>query len=153
MSGSIIKFIKGILVKSLHFSFIAMKRWKFKNHCDKAMNLRWKLKDFFQVENWLKIEISVKNCQKIEIFYFLLKKIQKMNFFFKKIKVFLTKNCQKLKKIAKNRLKLKMRWIFPFHCDEFSLQEFFSLRWIHCLLTCVDGRMSWSVIFCKFHKL
>ena len=23
-----------ILVKSLHFSFIAMKQWKFQNHCD-----------------------------------------------------------------------------------------------------------------------
>ena len=27
-----------------------------------------------------------------------------------------------------------MQWMFPFHCDEFSLQGFFSLRWIHCFL-------------------
>ena len=26
----------------MHFSFIAMKRWKFRNHCDEAMNMRWK---------------------------------------------------------------------------------------------------------------
>ena len=29
---------------------------------------------------------------------------------------------------------------FPFHCNEFSLQEFFSLRWNHCLLTCIVDR-------------
>ena len=43
-----------ILVKSLHFSFIAMWRWKFKNQSDEAMNLRWEKIPFFK---FLKIEI------------------------------------------------------------------------------------------------
>ena len=105
----------------IHCTFFSL-RWSngnFEIIAMNAMNLRWK-KDFFQVENLLKIEI--------------LKKITKKVFFFLKSRFFWTKNCEKIQKIAKIRLKLIMRWIFPLHCDEFSLQRFFSLRWIHCLL-------------------
>ena len=38
-----------------------------------------------------------------------------------------------------------MRWIFPFHCDEFSLQRFFSLRWIHCLLASILRTISFQL--------
>ena len=107
----------------MHFFFTAMKRWKFWNHCNECDEFAMKKKDFFQVENWLKIEI--------------LKKITKKVFFFLKSRFFWTKNCEKIQKIAKTRLKLIMQWIFPLHCDEFSLQRFFSLRWIHCLLASV----------------
>ena len=39
------------------------------------------------------------------------------------------------KKIARIVISFSLQRMVTFNCDGFSLQRFFSLRWIHCLLT------------------
>ena len=114
-----------ILVKSLHFSFIAMKSWKFKNHCNENKRIfrrckfpkNWNFSKTLFEKNWNYV-LSLK------------RKLKKLKMF-QNIHNFLNKKVSKNKKLAKYRLKLKMRWIFH------SLQEFFSLRWNDCLLTSI----------------
>ena len=97
-----------ILYWLIHCTFFSL-RWSdgnFEIIAMNAMNLRWKKKDFFQVENWLKIEI--------------LKKITKKGFFFLKSRFFLDQKLWKNPKNSKNQAKIdnamnfssSLRWIF-----------------------------------------
>lgn len=99
-----------ILAKSLHFSFIAMKRWKFQDHCDESDECDEITKEIFF---WSPTFFIAFLC---------------MNIFQT------TKNWHAVACIMATH---KCDEFPPFHCDEFSLQRFFSLWWIHCLLASI----------------
>ena len=120
------------LYLSNHCTFHSL-QWRDEN--SKIIVMKWWICDennrLFSIWNF-----SKKLFKKVKVCTFLWRKFYRLNIF-KKIMNFWIKIVSKNKEIATNRLKLKMRWIVSFHCDEFSLQEFFSLQWIHCLLTSI----------------
>ena len=86
----------------MHFIFIAMKQWKFRNHCDEAMNLRWKnFLDFWALK-----------LKKYSSPFFLLH--------------FYASILSKKLIFAWNFLQKELKFFKKLKCDEFP----FSLQWI-----------------------
>ena len=73
-----------------------------------------KKKDFFQVENLLKIEISVKNCQKFEIFLLSFEENPKNEHFFFNKSRFFDQKLSKNPKNSKKQAKIENAMNFPF---------------------------------------
>ena len=125
------KCIQNILVKLLHFLFIAMKRWKFQNHCDESDEC-----DEISKEGKVIIWVVFKHELICIIGLYLKILLLQTNWRYVISIAYLPKyHSSKIKSSIASSLSKNIFW----GVKSIVFITYFSLRWIHCLLTSING--------------